>query len=178
MKGHDLRWQADTQTWGLFNLENKRFARGFHFEEPFRDFRFTVKAGDSVLTHDFGKVPTFIIPGRKENQLIVFALSAETDPEFGEFEATIAMGDGLGYSAYTGISEADCIVDACFFFSASDTGRIRELLSRPFNKSVAALMINSPSDIFDSTSMTSLRNAVGLNQYGFYSFPVEELFSK
>ncbi|WOR13795.1 hypothetical protein RYZ27_08450 [Hyphomonas sp. FCG-A18] len=162
-KEHDIRWQADSMTWGLYDIQKNRFVRGYHFEKPRLDYRFTVE-GDTVLDRTYDKEPVVIIPGTRDKRITILALSTNPTAPLQNTEATIIMGTGI-FGTYKSNPAYDCPVDACLEFSSLDTQVIRDRIERDNGEHSASFYLNEISENFGSITPKDLRQDQGLSPF-------------
>ena len=162
-KKHDIRWQADSMTWGLYSIQKNKFVRGYHFEKPRLDYRYTVE-GNTAFDRTYDKTPVVIIPGTRDKKITILALSTNPSVPLQNTEATIMMGTGI-FGTYKSNPAYDCPVDACLEFSSLDTQVIRDRIERDNGESSAPFYLNEISEVFGSITPKDLRQDQGLSHF-------------
>lgn len=162
-KKHDIRWQAESMTWGLYSIQENQFVRGYRFEKPRLDYRFKVE-GSTAFDRVYDKDPAVIIPGTRYKKITILALSTNPTAPLQNTEATITMGTGI-FGTYKSRSISDCPFDACLEFSSLDTQVIRDRIERDNGESSAPFYLNEISENFGSITPKDLRQDQGLSPF-------------
>lgn len=177
-RGHDLRWNAEEEGWGLWNPQENRFKRGLVFDDPGYTHAFSVIEGENVWANRVVAHDVIVLPGREySSTLTIMVIDADPQSPGPPTQARISYGqDWASYRSFeTGRDTSDCPMDACFTYVGDDLRKIRNA-AEAGSVSTPQLILYQDHDYLTDMGGETMRERTGLDYREIFYVHADRIF--